>query len=70
MNVSEIVGVRDGHYVVEDIFGFRQTGVTSAGVARGAFYASGYRPGCLERFTAAGLELPPEMFQQRELEVV
>jgi pilus assembly protein CpaF len=69
MSISEIVGVRDGHYVVEDIFGFRQTGITADGMARGVFHATGYRPACLERFTAGGIDLPPEMFQQRELEV-
>ena len=63
--VSEIVGVEDGAYHVEDIFGFRQTGIDDDGMAKGEFYATGYRPACLERMKAAGWELSDRMFEAR-----
>jgi pilus assembly protein CpaF len=69
MNVSEIVGIRDGTYQVEEIFGFRQTGVGPDGVARGKFITTGYKPQFGERIAAAGIELPEHILQRREQEV-
>ena len=65
--VSEIVGVRDGAYEVEDIFGFEQTGVNADGVAVGEFFVTGYRPKCLHRLKAHGISLPDEMFLRRRI---
>jgi pilus assembly protein CpaF len=68
MRISELVGLRKRrHYVVRDIFGFRQTGVED-GRAVGEFYASGTVPKCLGRLHAAGFDLPPELFRERTLE--
>ena len=66
-SISEIVGVKRRHYLVRDIFGFRQQGVRD-GVAFGEFYATGHVPRFLERLTAAGIELPGELFQERRIE--
>jgi pilus assembly protein CpaF len=65
MEVSEIVAVKDGQYEVADIFGFEQTGVDSSGNAVGEFYATGYRPKCLARLKASGVELPDSLFNKR-----
>ena len=65
--VSEIVGVDSGEYHIEDIFGFRQTGVDAENRAVGEFYATGYRPACVERFAAAGVTLPEGLFLERRL---
>lgn len=65
MRVSELVSVQDGSYHIEDIFGFEQTGVNPDGIAVGEFYATGYRPVCLERLRAAGISLPEELFECR-----
>jgi len=67
MQVSELLRVEGGVYVMEDIFGFQQTGVNSRGVAEGHFFASGYRPTCLAHMEAAGIRLPESLFLQREL---
>jgi pilus assembly protein CpaF len=67
MRVSEIVGVQAGAYVIEDIFGFKQTGVDASHQATGEFYATGYHPACVDRLTAAGLALPGGMFEARSL---
>jgi len=69
MQVSEIVGVREGGFHIEDIFGFEQTGVDELGVAQGEFFFTGYRPLCLARLRAAGLRLPDEMFDKRRITV-
>jgi pilus assembly protein CpaF len=65
MQVCEIVGVKDGEYVLEEIFGFEQTGVDAGGTAVGEFYATGYRPHCLSRLKASGVNLPDELFVAR-----
>lgn len=62
MRISEIVGIQDDNYVVEDIFGFEQQGIGADGCAQGRFYATGVRPKCLKRFEAAGLPLSDSMF--------
>lgn len=66
MRVSEIVGVKEGAYVLEDIFGYEQTGVKD-GVAVGDYYVTGYKPACLKRFRAAGIEVPDSLFERRIL---
>ncbi|MCA9154474.1 MAG: CpaF family protein [Planctomycetales bacterium] len=70
MRVAEITGVRDGAYVMNDIFGFRQTGVNDDGMAVGSFYTTGYRPQCLERIEYSGIHLPEAMFEKSEREVI
>ena len=67
MRISEIVGLkRRRHYLVKDIFGFRQTGVRN-GVAIGEFYATGYVPDFLPKLHAHGIDLSPELFKERIL---
>jgi pilus assembly protein CpaF len=67
MRISEIVGIKDGAYVLEDIFGYEQTGVKN-GNAVGDYFVTGYKPACLKRFKAAGIEVPEELFRRRMLD--
>ncbi len=69
MQVSEIVGVKEGGFHIEDIFGFEQTGVDELGVAQGEFFFTGYRPVCLGRLRAAGIRLPDEIFDKRRIPI-
>jgi pilus assembly protein CpaF len=62
--ISEIVGVENGAFKIEDIFGFRQLGVDENKAAFGEFYATGYLPTCLERMRAAGEEISDDMFRK------
>jgi pilus assembly protein CpaF len=68
MRISELLRVEDGQYVMEDIFGFEQTGVDSRGVAEGFFHATGYRPACLARMEAAGIRLADDLFHPRQIQ--
>jgi pilus assembly protein CpaF len=67
MRISEIVAVDGNDYHLEDIFGFEQTGVDEQGDAVGHFYATGYKPKCLQRLQSAGYELRPELFTKRSV---
>lgn len=69
MQVSEIIGVTDAGFHMEDILGFEQTGVDELGVAQGEFFFTGYRPMCLSRLRAAGVRLPDELFDKRRIPV-
>ncbi len=67
MQVSEIVGVRDNGFQLEDVFGFEQTSVDELGVAQGEFFFTGFRPTCLGRLRASGIRLPDELFDRRRI---
>ena len=55
MRVSELVGVTDGEFDLEDIFVFRMAGVDQqTGKVLGSFYSTGYEPQCLRRMASTG----------------
>jgi len=64
--ISEIVDVQNGDFVVQDIFGFHQTGVDDGGLARGDFYATGSKPRCLKRLEASGVFLSDTLFTRTD----
>ena len=47
----------------QDIFLFEQQGVDKDGRVRGFHRATGVRPRFSERLKAAGIEIPPQVFQ-------
>lgn len=66
LRLCEVVGLKEGRYVVRDLFRYQQQGVKD-GKAFGIFFATGKRPKCLERLRAAGMNLPDEIFTKRIL---
>ena len=69
IKISEITGMEGDVISMQDIFGFRQTGVDDDRVTQGHFFAAGIRPRCLERLEISGAGLPIEMFERRVLNV-
>ena len=67
MRISELTGVSNGEFDLEDIFVFRMAGLDDDGRILGSFYATGYEPQCLRRMAASGHDLSPQLFQAREL---
>ncbi|MGO9469405.1 MAG: CpaF family protein [Isosphaeraceae bacterium] len=67
VKISEITGIEGDVISMQDIFGFRQTGVDSDRMAQGHFFASGIRPQCLDRLEISGAGLPVSMFERRVL---
>lgn len=67
VRISEIQGLRKRRYLVRDIFGFEQTGI-SDGEATGHFYATGNVPHLVKRLKAAGVELADDLFTKRNLD--
>ncbi len=67
MQVSEVMGMQDGEYQVQELFGFKQQGLDDGGAAKGAFYATGRQPTFANRLKQAGIEMPETLFVQRHL---
>jgi pilus assembly protein CpaF len=69
IKISEITGMEGDVISMQDIFGFRQTGVDDDRMTQGHFFATGIRPQCLERLEISGTALPMAMFERRVLNV-
>ena len=65
--ISEVIGIENGEYQIQELFGFRQRFVDDDGLAQGEFYAAGNTPTFTQRLMETGINLPAELFAQREL---
>jgi pilus assembly protein CpaF len=65
--IVEITGIEGDAVCLQDLFQYRQLGLSSDGHAQGHFEACGVRPLLMDRLTAEGIEFPKGMFQQRKL---
>ncbi len=63
--ISEVVGIENGEYRLEDVFHFRQTGVDDSNAAVGDFVATGYRPACVDKLASVGIRLSNDLFEAR-----
>jgi len=61
--ISEITGMERDIITLQDIFVFEKTGIGEDGRIIGKFRATGLRPKVCERLAAAGIHLPPSMFE-------
>jgi pilus assembly protein CpaF len=66
LRLCEVTGLKEGRYLVRDLFRFDQQGVKH-GRAFGTFSASGKTPKCLGRIKATGIDLPSDLFAKRIL---
>jgi pilus assembly protein CpaF len=61
-SIQEITGMEGDVITMQEIMGFRQTGVGPAGEVEGHFQASGVRPKFIERLHTFGLQVPEHTF--------
>ena len=61
VNITEVQGMEGDVIVMQDIFVFEQTGVVE-GKIEGKLRPTGIRPKFVEKFEAAGIHLPPNVF--------
>ncbi len=64
ISVSEIQGMEGNVIVLQDLFTFQQKGIGEGGKVLGSMQATGMVPKFMERFNAAGIHLPPEIFKR------
>ena len=62
-SISEITGMEGDVITMQEIFLFEKLGVTQEGKVIGRFRATGVRPKVCDRLKAAGIHLPPDMFE-------
>jgi pilus assembly protein CpaF len=67
ISLQEITGMEGDIITLQEIFCFEQTGVDARGAVKGRFRATGIRPRFVERFTALGLTLPPDLFDPQNV---
>lgn len=67
MSITEVTGMEGDMVTLQDIFVYKQEGVSPEGKAYGRFYATGIRPTFLERIKSFGIDIDPSMFEPREL---
>jgi len=60
--ISECLGVKDGTYVIQDLFVFRQTGVGENGRIIGQHVPTGIIPSFHEMITSSGIPYPLSIF--------
>ena len=68
VSIQEISGMEGDVITMQEIFAFRQTGLTSTGAVSGHFVATGIRPHFVERLHVHGVELPETLFDPVRLD--
>ena len=64
ISVSEIQGMEGNVIVLQDLFTFQQKGIGEGGKVLGTMQATGMVPKFIDRFSSAGIHLPPEIFKR------
>jgi pilus assembly protein CpaF len=64
VNVTEIQGMEGNVIVLQDLFSFAQKGVGEGGKVLGTVQATGMVPKFIDRFNAASIHLPAEIFKR------
>ncbi|HTN77507.1 MAG TPA: CpaF family protein [Pirellulaceae bacterium] len=67
--ISEVCGLENGDFMLNELFGYKQNGIDEHGMSRGHFYATGNKPRFLTKLQDIGIELPEPIFTKRELTV-
>jgi pilus assembly protein CpaF len=61
-SIQELTGMEGEVVTMQEIFAYRQTGLTPEGKVQGHFQATGVRPKFSDRLKAFGIVLPDAMF--------
>jgi pilus assembly protein CpaF len=61
-HVTEVVGMEGQTVTLQDVFLFQQTGIDARGKVLGNIVSTGLRPHFIDRFEAAGIHLPADIF--------
>jgi pilus assembly protein CpaF len=70
ISLQEITGMEGSTITMQEIFSFKQTRVDAQGNVKGFFKFQGVRPKFIEKFNAAGISVPQELFDpERVFEV-
>ncbi len=62
-SITEVTGMEVDVVTLQDLFVFEKRGITAEGRVAGRFAATGIRPKFYEKVRAAGVPLPPDLFE-------
>ena len=62
ISIQELTGMEGDIITLQEIFSFRQTGITEDGKVEGHFRFHGVRPRFLDKFAVAGISVPRDIF--------
>ena len=62
ISIQEITGMEGNIITLQEIFSFRQTGISEDGKVEGHFRFHGIRPRFIDKFAVAGISIPREVF--------
>ena len=63
ISLAELSGMEGDVITMQEIFRYRQTGISADGIVQGRFEATGIRPRFLEQVMAHGVSLSPDLFR-------
>ncbi len=63
-HISEVIGMEGETIVLQDLFVFKQTGLSADGKIEGKFVSTGIRPSCTEKLERYGIDVPAEWFRE------
>ena len=63
VSLSEVTGMEGDVITMQEVFHFRQTGMTADGEVQGRFEATGIRPRFVDQLAAYGINLPADLFR-------
>jgi pilus assembly protein CpaF len=63
VSLSELSGMEGDVITMQEIFRYRQTGISADGIVQGRFEATGIRPRFLDQVMAHGVTLSPDLFR-------
>jgi len=64
VSIAEVLGVKDDHIDIQEIFVFDRTGISDSGKVQGRFRGTGVTPRVMERLRVSGIELPASVFEE------
>jgi len=62
LSIQEITGMEGNIITLQEIFSFRQTGISEDGKVQGHFRFHGVRPRFLDKFAVSGISVPRDIF--------
>jgi len=62
ISIQELTGMEGDIITLQEIFSFRQTGITEDGKVQGHFRFHGVRPRFLDKFAVSGISVPRDIF--------
>ncbi len=67
VSVHEVTGMEGAVVTMQEIFGFKQTGIDDKGRVRGRFVAGGIMPRFVEKFNVMNIPVPYELFDEKNV---